>query len=66
MDKVMPGYLGKTVFVYLDDLSISSPSFDMHLSHLAMVADRLGNANLTINIKKSWFCCKNVQSTLDL
>lgn len=46
---------------YIDDLLISSKSFDEHLKHLAMIFDRLLKHNFTLNIQKSLLCRTSVQ-----
>ena len=61
MDKVIPARLRESVFVYLDDLLIISPDFDTHITLLDQVAECLRKANLTINLKKSKFCFKELK-----
>lgn len=46
----------KSIFVYVDDLIIMSPDFETHISLLKLVVQKLREANLTINLKKSEFC----------
>lgn len=60
MDKVIPQELKETVFVYLDDLLVVSIDFKSHIETLEKVATCLKQAGLTINIKKSSFCFKEV------
>lgn len=56
MDKVLgPEFDGK-VFCYLDDIIIISASFEEHIELLRRVKQKLLNAGLTINVKKSIFC----------
>lgn len=60
MDKVIPYELKESIFVYLDDLLVVSADFPSHLSKLKIVAQRLRDAGLTINVAKSNFCFKQV------
>lgn len=60
MDKVIPHELKESVFVYLDDLLIVSPDFSSHFETLKIVAKRLRDAGLTINMSKSNFCFRQV------
>ncbi|KNC30731.1 Retrovirus-related Pol polyprotein from transposon 297 [Lucilia cuprina] len=61
MDKVIPQELKSNVFVYLDDLLVISSNFEDHLKLLSKVAECLRNANLTIGLKKSKFCFKEIR-----
>ena len=61
MDKVVPSELKDRVFVYLDDLLIVSPTFDLHMEILKIVGEKLSNAGLTINMQKSNFCFKELK-----
>lgn len=60
MDKVIPYEVKESIFVYLDDLLVVSPDFDSHMTQLKLVAQRLREAGLTINVGKSNFCFKQV------
>ena len=60
MDKLIGPEFEPHVFTYLDDLIIVSENFDEHLSWLKKVLDKLMNAGLEINWKKSEFCCSSV------
>lgn len=60
MDKVLPHELKESIFVYLDDLLVISPDFPTHIQQLRLVAQRLKDAGLTINVTKSNFCFKQV------
>lgn len=55
MDKVIPAELRTEVFVYLDDLLIISESFNRHLEVLRLVARKIRESGLTINVEKSNF-----------
>lgn len=61
MDKVIPSRLKSNVFIYLDDLLIIADDFQTHLRILGEVADCLNRANLTIGIRKSLFCFKELR-----
>lgn len=60
MDKVIPNELKETVFVYLDDLLVVSTTFEEHLDKLRIVAQKIQAAGLTINIRKSNFCFRQL------
>jgi hypothetical protein len=56
--KIMFQALGDLQFVkiYLDDITIHSTTFDLHLDHVSIVLDRLRQANLKLNSEKcTWF-----------
>lgn len=61
MDRVIPYYLHDRVFVYLDDLLITSANLDEHLPLLKEVARLLNEAGLTINTEKSKFALKEIR-----
>lgn len=61
MDKVIPTELREYVFVYMDDLLVVSKTFETHLTRLRSVATCLRNANLTINVRKSKFCLREIR-----
>jgi hypothetical protein len=52
MTKVLDGLIGKICFVYLDDILIFSRTFEEHLEHQRLVAERLRKANLTCRADK--------------
>jgi len=56
MDKAIPATLRENVFVYLDDLLVSSPTFEAHIDMLSQVSACLQRAELTINVDESKFC----------
>lgn len=60
LDKVLGVDLLPHVFVYLDDVIVASEDFEHHISLLKIVASRFKAAGLTINIKKSKFCLKEI------
>ncbi|XP_045569661.1 uncharacterized protein [Salmo salar] len=47
---------GKICFVYLDDIIIYSQTREQHFQDLQAVLDKLREAGLTLNMKKSNFC----------
>lgn len=61
MDKVIPARLRTNVFIYLDDLLIISDTFASHLRILEEVAKCLEQSNLTIGLKKSMFCFRELR-----
>lgn len=61
MDRVIPQRLKENVFIYLDDLLVISSDFQEHLRLLGEVAKCLSQANLTIGLKKSHFCFKELK-----
>lgn len=56
MDNLFTAEFDNKVFCYIDDIIICTSDFDEHLRLLKAVFDKLKNANLTINMKKSLFC----------
>lgn len=58
MDNVLGYDLEPAVFVYLDDIIVATETIEDHFKMLKIVAERLTNAGLTINIDKSKFCVK--------
>lgn len=61
IEKVIGFDLEPNVFVYLDDIVISSETFEEHLNLISIVASRLKAANLAINVEKSKFCRKSLK-----
>lgn len=61
MHKVIPYQWHDRVFVYMDDLLITSETYEEHVRLLRMVADRLNFAGLSINIEKSHFIMKEIR-----
>lgn len=58
MDKVLgQGALEPSILVYLDDIVVVSQDYDDHIAKLRDLARRLKDANLSINVEKSSFCC---------
>lgn len=61
MDEIFPAELRSNIFIYLDDLLIVSNDLPTHFKYLQIVAKKLREANLTINIQKSHFCFKKLK-----
>lgn len=55
MDSIFGPEFEPNIFVYLDDIIVTSASFQEHLELLSRVKDRLKNANLTVNFEKCDF-----------
>jgi transposase InsO family protein len=60
MDEILKEYLDEFVIVYIDDLLIYSSTMKEHMEHLEMVAKRLNDYAIQINMKKSSFGRKSV------
>jgi transposase InsO family protein len=60
MDQVLKYDLEPNVFHYLDDIIITADTFEEMIELMSKVAERLANANLTINLKKSQVCAKQI------
>ena len=55
MEIVLADLRGKICFVYLDDIIIYSTTFEQHSYDIQAILDKLKDANLTVNMKKSQF-----------
>ena len=55
MELVLGDLRGNICFVYLDDIIIYSDTVERHGNDIQTVLDRLRDANLTVNMKKSQF-----------
>lgn len=60
METVLGELRGNICFVYIDDIIIYSPSVAQHFKDLQTVLHRLQDAGLTIILKKSKFCLKEL------
>jgi len=56
LDGILGPELDPHVLVYLDDIIVTSQTFDEHLCHLAEVFRRLREARLRVNPEKCHFC----------
>ena len=61
MDNLINAAWEPSVFAYLDDVIIVSPTFEENVKWLEIVLSALKVANLQINLKKSEFCCAEVK-----
>uniref|UniRef100_A0A8C1GVQ7 Reverse transcriptase domain-containing protein n=1 Tax=Cyprinus carpio TaxID=7962 RepID=A0A8C1GVQ7_CYPCA len=55
MERVLGELQHKNCFVYLDDIIIYSSSIEQHFQDIQAVLDKLKEANLTVNMKKTHF-----------
>lgn len=61
MNEVLEEYLGSSAIAYLDDVTVYSKSFEMHLAHLGQVLERLRDAGLTLNLGKCQFAKRKIE-----
>lgn len=61
MDKVLGVDLQPFAFVYLDDIIVTTETFEQHIQVLREIAKRLKSAQLSINVSKSQFCAPSVK-----
>lgn len=61
MEKILRPMLGKSVFVYLDDILIIGKTFEEHQRNLKLVLEKLYDAGLAINWEKSSFLKSHVE-----
>ena len=57
MDIAFVGEKDKFVVIYLDDITVFSQSDDEHLKHLRQTFQNSRKFGLSLNPKKSLFCC---------
>lgn len=60
IDDVIGCDLEPNVFVYLDDIIISTETLDEHFKILKILGERISKAGLTISVEKSRFCTKEL------
>lgn len=60
METILGELRGTLCFVYIDDIIIFSENVSQHLHDIRTVFQRLQNAGLTINLKKSKFCLQEI------
>lgn len=61
MESILPAELKEYIYVYLDDVLIATETFEHHLYILGKFFEVLSRREMTIEIKKSKFCQKNIQ-----
>ena len=61
MDEIFKDYIDDFMLVYVDDLLIFSKTKEEHLKHLELVAKRLNEYAIQINMNKSEFCKNQVK-----
>lgn len=61
MNEVLEECLGTTVIAYLDDVTVYSETFGLHLEHLKRVLERLRDAGLTLNLSKCQFAKRKIE-----
>lgn len=57
---IFKDYIGKFIFLYMDDILIASNSVEEHIKHIKIVFDLLRKANLRLKMKKCKFLQKSV------
>ena len=60
VNTIFHGMIGKSVFIYMDDLLVSSNTIDEHIVILREVLDRLRMAGLKLKLKKCDFLKKEI------
>lgn len=61
IDDVLREQIGKSCYVYVDDVIIFSENMEDHVKHIAEVLDRLYNANMRVSREKSIFFKEKVE-----
>ena len=61
MNRIFFNLIGKSVFVYIDDLVVFSPSFEQHIKDLAEVFTILQDNRLKLNLEKCHFFQEEVE-----
>lgn len=61
MDKVFSPKYSERIFVYCDDVILTSNTFAEHIELLKEVHEQLSNANLTVNFRKCQFLRKSLK-----
>ena len=60
MDSVLGELQQKIAVVYIDDITIFSPTLEQHYKDVNCVLERLDVANLKVNVNKCAFACEEV------
>ena len=61
LDDILGPELKKCLTVYVDDILVASSTFPEHLTQLSLLFETLLKANVSINLSKSQFCCKEIK-----
>lgn len=61
MSSLMAPYIGRFVFVFIDDIIVYSKDINEHLTHLKTVFEVCNAANLRLKRSKCHFACKSVE-----
>jgi len=61
MDEIFKDFVDDFMLVYIDDILIYSKTREEHIKHLKLVAKKLNEFKLQINMKKSYFMVKSVK-----
>jgi len=61
IDDVLREQIGKSCYVYVDDVIIFSESMEDHVRHIAWVLDKLYDANMRVSREKSNFFKEKVE-----
>lgn len=61
IDDVLRGQIGKSCYVYVDDVIIFSENMQNHVHHIAWVLDKLYSANIRVSREKSHFFKEKVE-----
>ena len=61
METVLHDVIGKTCYVYLDDIVCFSPSVSEHFEDLRVILQKLREVGLTVNRKKCFFGCSKLK-----
>ncbi len=61
MEIVLQGLIGKTCYVYLDDIVCYSSTSEQHITDLRQIFQRLQQSGLTVNKEKCTFGCSSMK-----
>ncbi|GFY01050.1 retrovirus-related Pol polyprotein from transposon 297 [Trichonephila clavipes] len=61
VDIILKPVIGRFMMVYMDDVIITSPSFNEHIDHLNQVFTLLRDAGVTLNKDKCHFACDKLK-----
>jgi hypothetical protein len=60
LDQVFEDKISEFTAIYVDDICVISNNFENHLKHLQHIFQKISDANMTINLKKSMFCQQSI------